>query len=194
MALLEQELTVPEAAYLAGVTERVINQEIEASVVKPRRVKAQRCLSPKDVVYLVAVREMRSDIAPKLRKRFRAAIGAAMEQGKPSAEVESFELHLKNVFREVTSRFHGLEKSREQFIEQRAGVLGGDPVIKGTRIAAHLIASLLSRGMDRAEIAEELELTQDQIEAALLFARTSPKRGRPSRRRLKATEHVPADR
>jgi uncharacterized protein (DUF433 family) len=63
-------------------------------------------------------------------------------------------------------------------------VLAGEPVVKGTRIPARLIADLVRQGVSRAKIRGEYDLSREQIEAAILFDRVTPRRVRPPVRRL----------
>jgi len=56
-------------------------------------------------------------------------------------------------------------------------VLAGESVIRGTRIAARHVADLIRRGASQAEVREDLELSDAQIEAALVFDRTTPRAG-----------------
>lgn len=52
------------------------------------------------------------------------------------------------------------------------GVLGGKPVIKGTRISVALILNLLAHGMTPTEILDEYpHLKMDDVRAALEYAR-----------------------
>ena len=56
-------------------------------------------------------------------------------------------------------------------IQARPDVLGGKPVIRGTRLSAEYIMSLLAHGDTPGAILEEYEgLTDDDIRACLLFA------------------------
>jgi uncharacterized protein (DUF433 family) len=50
------------------------------------------------------------------------------------------------------------------------GVRFGKPVIQGTRVPVHLIISMLAGGMKPEEIAEEYEITLEDIQAALSYA------------------------
>ena len=50
------------------------------------------------------------------------------------------------------------------------GVRFGKPVIQGTRVPVHLIIAKLAGGMKPEEIAEEYEITLDDIQAALSYA------------------------
>jgi len=50
------------------------------------------------------------------------------------------------------------------------GVRFGKPVIQGTRVPVHLIIAKLAGGMKPEEIAEEYEITLEDIQAALRYA------------------------
>ena len=49
-------------------------------------------------------------------------------------------------------------------------VMGGKPVIRGTRITVDLILELLASGMTPEEIAEDYEISVEDVKAALLYA------------------------
>ena len=49
-------------------------------------------------------------------------------------------------------------------------VMAGKPVIKGTRITVDMILELLATGMKPEEIAEDYNISLDDIRAALLYA------------------------
>ncbi|MEB2836295.1 MAG: DUF433 domain-containing protein [Desulfurococcales archaeon] len=49
-------------------------------------------------------------------------------------------------------------------------VMAGRPVIRGTRITVDLILQLLASGMKPEEIAEDYNITLDDIRVALLYA------------------------
>ena len=56
-------------------------------------------------------------------------------------------------------------------IEINPEVMGGKPVIKGTRVTVEAILKRLSEGLDIKEILEDYPyLTEDDIRAALLYA------------------------
>jgi uncharacterized protein (DUF433 family) len=191
---LEASLTVPEAAYVAGVTERTVNHEIDARILRSRGAKARRAVHGADILYLGAVREVRHQMAPELRKRMREAIASAVSQSRPVARVAAFEVKISPLEHAARKNFAALERTRRDYIESRPGVLAGEPVIKGTRIPARLIADLVRQGVSHARIRSEYDLTRAQTEAAVLFDRVTPRRGRPPVRRLHVKRHVPADR
>ncbi len=49
-------------------------------------------------------------------------------------------------------------------------VMAGKPVIKGTRITVDMILELLAAGMKPEEVAEDYNLSLEDIRAALLYA------------------------
>jgi uncharacterized protein (DUF433 family) len=46
----------------------------------------------------------------------------------------------------------------------------GKPVIKGTRVPAELVVAKLAGGMTAQEVAEEYEITHEDVRAALSYA------------------------
>lgn len=59
-------------------------------------------------------------------------------------------------------------------------VLGGVPVIRGTRIPVHDIAALVAAGVPDADILEDYpSLKPEMVELAVLYAEANPPRGRP---------------
>ena len=57
----------------------------------------------------------------------------------------------------------------------------GEPVFKGTRITVHNIAGILQSGETEANLLEDYpRLSQEHLEAARLYARANPRRGRPA--------------
>lgn len=50
-------------------------------------------------------------------------------------------------------------------------VLGGKPVVKGTRIAVELVVDLLGRGYTRAQVLDQYDhLTAEDVQACLAYA------------------------
>src|ERR1700693_1037709 len=149
--LRESTLTVPEAAYVADMTERIVNHEIDAQIVPSQGRRERRALSGVDVLYLGAIRGLREHMAPKLRKQLRDAISSAVVEARAVAKVAAFEVKIAAIEQEVLGNFTALERMKRKHIESRREILAGEPVIRGTRIAARLIADLVKRGIPRTE-------------------------------------------
>lgn len=61
----------------------------------------------------------------------------------------------------------------QERITSGPGILGGKPIIRGTRISVQLVLEQLADGPDIAELfAAYPELTEDDVKAALAYART----------------------
>nr|WP_240454433.1 DUF433 domain-containing protein [Caulobacter sp. 17J65-9] len=70
-------------------------------------------------------------------------------------------------------------------------ILGGAPVVRGTRIPVHDVAAALNAGRSTQEIqAAYSTLNAEQIELARLYASANPQRGRPSTSQRKGMELV----
>jgi uncharacterized protein (DUF433 family) len=87
----------------------------------------------------------------------------------PGQIIMTFEVPLREIRSDLQSRIANLRKRRGVGqIEQRKGVLGNRPRIRGTRISADAIARLSRDGWSRERILEEYpELESADIAAAL---------------------------
>nr|WP_294557594.1 DUF433 domain-containing protein [uncultured Rhodopila sp.] len=175
----EAHLTVPEAAFVSGLTVKEINREIDAGIINPGG-ESERLVTGPDVFYLAAMKDVRTRLDPALRKLVRKAIAEAASAGRNEAGVHRLAFRIDLIRRDILGPFEALEQSKRDHIESRPDVLGGEPVIKGTRIAARHVADLMKRGAAREELRDDLDLTDAQIDAAVVFDRTSPRRGRPA--------------
>lgn len=67
--------------------------------------------------------------------------------------------------------------SRSTRIIRNPEVLGGKPIVRGTRIGVDLIADWVGAGQKPAQIVDDYPiLTLDDVEAALAYARTDRER------------------
>lgn len=68
----------------------------------------------------------------------------------------------------------------EEVIVSDPEIRGGEPVVKGTRVPAYVVADLIDQGADLREILEDYpSLSANKVRAALAFPRTHPRGGRP---------------
>lgn len=184
MSTLRQAfLTVPEAAYLAGVSPRRVQHEIDESIVASRMSGGRRSISGVDLLYLIAVRQMSDQMAPPLRRQVRNAIVKSAAENEKTACINFFEISLKSLEHHVQETYEALERVKRDFIESRPEVLGGEPVLRGTRLSARLIATLVRQGASMDELADDYDLTPEQVEAAVTFDKVTPRRGRPRQAR-----------
>jgi uncharacterized protein (DUF433 family) len=173
---------------------RAIDHEIDARIVRSSGKKHARAVSVGDLVYLRAVGKFRREMAPSLRKQLRNAIADAIAERKRVATLGPLTVPVDDLARSVLADVRWLERVRTEMVESRSTIMGGEPVLRGTRVPVRLVADLVKKGSSHAEIQEELDLSEKQIEAAVTYDSITPRRGRPRLNRRDVTPHVPADR
>lgn len=174
--------TVTEAGAILDLPVRVVNRVIDRELPRSVMVRKppRRLLSDSGLMCLV----VRKDIAPqtpvKLRKSLFKEI--ARHPDRTNLDITNFlRVDLLNARKALRNR---LERYRKNLalIETSDDVLGGEPHFRNTRISVFAILGLLKRGAKAEELLEDYpRLTKEMIEAARLYARARPRRGRPVR-------------
>lgn len=101
--------------------------------------------------------------------------------GAPPAEIEIGPLRIPTgaAWRRVRERVALVRRARAA-VATNPEVRGGEPVVRGTRIPVYLLADFMKRGETPARLLEDYPaLTEEKLDAALLYARLHPRRGRP---------------
>jgi uncharacterized protein (DUF433 family) len=71
---------------------------------------------------------------------------------------------------------------RDRYVERNPAVMGGEPVIRGTRVPVRTIASLIEMGETRQILREDYpQVPEEAYDVAVLWAHANPRRGRPAR-------------
>jgi uncharacterized protein (DUF433 family) len=197
--LVDATLTLPEASFVTGLSVKAIDREIDAHVLKPRAEpdpdhRRLRSIAGPDAVYLLLVRDLHNELSPRLRRQVCKAVWDAIEEDRAYARLAWLMLPVREAGREVLGKIETLERAKHDLVESRPEVMGGEPVVKGTRVPARMVAELVRQGASKDELRDDFDLTPEQVDAAVLFDRVTPKRGRPRTRREGVTEHVPANR
>jgi len=92
---------------------------------------------------------------------------------------EFLTIDLAPFVRRTTERMDRLAAARA-LVTTEPDVLGGTPVIRGTRVPVHDVAASVAADMSTDRIlAAYPALDADKIELAVLYAKTNPARGRP---------------
>lgn len=171
--------TPAEAAAVSGVALKAIHNAIDKNVILARIAhRAGRTLDDDDLLRLKLWYGVGSILSADRRKRLFDAIDE-----DPSAEtVRADDYLIIDVARareQLAARADALRES-EQMIESRKGVMGGDPVFRGTRIPVRMIAVMKADGATLHELAEGYpSLTERMIELSEIWAAAHPARGRP---------------
>jgi uncharacterized protein (DUF433 family) len=71
---------------------------------------------------------------------------------------------------------------RNRYIQRDPKIMGGEPVIRGTRVPVRTIATLIEDGEPHHVLREDYpHVPEEAYEVAVLWARENPRRGRPAR-------------
>jgi uncharacterized protein (DUF433 family) len=101
----------------------------------------------------------------------------------PSGPVSSLSVDLGVFVSQSQERIGQIDKA-EALISTDPEILGGVPVIAGTRVPVDIIAAALDKGSTVEDVLATYPypgLTKDRIEAAWVYARVHPRRGRPAK-------------
>ena len=188
MAEDETSFTVRETAALAGVSERILRNELGRGVVKPLRRRAARGVyfDAAALTYFSLLR----DLGLRLGREDRATLFRAIA-GEPGttwrrrgSQVRrgALVLDLTEVEREARRRIRVLQRGRRR-LHSDPGIQGGEPVFRGTRLPVRHVGGLAVRGIPVAEIlSDHPALDARDVEFARLFVEIGPRPGRPRRK------------
>ncbi len=175
--------TPQEAAALAGVRLQRIQNAITDRLIRGAFKRARggrRSVDLPGVLTFAAVERLGEvRIAPAvLYKAFRKT---GLPRG-PVAVSEAVTIDAPRLLRTVVRNVELYERARESIVSDPE-VMGGLPVVRGTRIPARTLHARV-RGGDTIEsiLADYPYLDRETVEAAVLFAEANPARGRPRRR------------
>lgn len=174
--------TVNEAAFVAGVSIRAVNQAIDRKEIRVygrlrREGGPGRALGGAEIVYLC----LNGLLSSKARKEvYRALAGRKLDAVPEVIEMAgAVRLDIRKPLAAVRVRL-GLLERIDALVHADPEIRGGEPVFRGTRIPVHMIAEFLQRGVPRAEILEDYpSLDEESLEAAVRYAELYPRRGRP---------------
>ncbi|AZV40673.1 MULTISPECIES: DUF433 domain-containing protein [Komagataeibacter] len=183
-----QPVTLREAQFLIGMSEKDINRAIDRGEVEKisepeedmpvhgvgkgrRRV---RKIGLSELLFLALEKQMHADLTPTGRRK----LYQAFKKNEAKARTVSFgpfKANITEIQRNFLSKYKKLLDAKKNILEED----GADPVIKGTGISAYRVAAL-AQGQTIKEIkADYPTLTEEQIESAIAYTEAYPKPGRP---------------
>lgn len=188
-------LTTTEAAFVADVSVRDVNRLIDEDILPGqlysttdgRRVSASACAL---LNFYVSAAELltaseRSNAIRSLWNESKAERAVwtirTWRQAKPKWTVQHrfLTINFDRFVADTLERHHKLIEAQKIVVED-ADILGGTPVIKGTRVPVYDVAASVAAGLSTERIKEAYpSLTDNQIELATLYAKATPPRGRP---------------
>ena len=185
------DLTIRETAALSGVSRTTIEKAMEARVLQaltgPARLRggAMRYLPIRAVVYFHALKAANLTDLPLRHKR---AIWTNMIRLEPM-QLETIEftpgamIDLERLAADSLRKAERYRIARDRYITSDEDILGGTPVIAGTRLTVYAILGRLQDGDSIDDLVEDYpEVPCEAFEAAEIYAKSHPLRGRPSGR------------
>lgn len=192
MAAVTETLTTAEAAVVSRVNLRDVNRVIDERILPDtlvshdngRRVSAGASaliafyfesaprLTSEERLYAIRWAEPRlQDLARPLATEFLNADWIV--------DHDFLKIDLRPFFERSIRGLERLNAARA-IVSSSTDVLGGAPVIRGTRIPVYDVASAKTAGASEMELLEDYpSLTPEMLELALLYAEANPRRGRP---------------
>jgi uncharacterized protein (DUF433 family) len=179
-----------EVAELANVPVRAVDKAIEEKVLTGIRTVARgrrRMLPLHAVPYAAIIARLpvtlslsaKRDLARTLCKRSAARMTVEPLEIAPAVMVDVSAL----VGPDMADRAARYGKARDSHIEINPDIMGGTPVLRGTRMTVYSVKGRLDGGDSIDDILEDNpHLTREAVETAALYARTHPIVGRPGGR------------
>lgn len=180
-------LTTPEAAVAAGVSVRDINRMIDEHILPEdsysaagaRTFRADACL------WIAFYRSTADRLTADARLRMMRNKGMHSPNWEGwrhwSIQDDLLTVRFDSLWESVNSRLRDLAEARELVVEDQE-ILGGTPVIRGTRVPVHDVAAALNAEVSKDRILRMYpSLNERQVNLAAVYAKAAPLRGRPRR-------------
>lgn len=175
-----------EAAALARVSVSLVDKAIEQGVIDVVRRQREAAIPAEEIALLVVMREIGIPLPVKTKRQIRDwLVGLSGSRRKRPAELKLTDALVVRQNEEVPSlvkRAKDYTRLRERYIESDPEVKGGAPVIKGTRLTASAVGARLEGGDSLNDVAADYPyVDRAALEAAAIYGRSHPRRGRPPR-------------
>ena len=176
-----------EAAELAGVPLSAVNKAIEQKAIRPVRARRGVGIPVEEIGPLVVIARVGVPLPTQAKRRIRTWLMTAAEQEEQPRELalsEALVVRWSEEFAGIVRDAREYTERRAEYLESDPEVKGGEPVIRGTRLTARAVLARLAGGDGVSDLAADYpDIAPEAFEAAALFARTHPLRGRPPRPR-----------
>jgi uncharacterized protein (DUF433 family) len=180
--------TAREVAELANVSLRAVDKAIEEKVLSGVSVGSRRRMLPLHAVpYAAIVGRLKITLPLAAKLRLARALGARRPERMtadaleiaPSVTVDVSAL----VGADLAERAARYGRAREDHIAIDPDIMGGTPVLTGTRMTVYSVLGRLDGGDTIDDVLDDNpHLTREAVETAALYARTHPIVGRPGGR------------
>jgi len=176
--------TPAEAAAVSGLALKAVNNVIDKRIVPivrpvtPGKRTSRRYLTREDLLRL----RLEHGLAGRLPVEHRQALFRELASRPDAETLKADDLLIVDIGaarRQVENRVRDLEEA-EAAIHSDPGIMGGEPVIKGTRMPVYNIVAQLEAGATEDEMVEgRTNLNKRHLALARVWVAAHPRRGRP---------------
>ncbi|HTN98574.1 MAG TPA: DUF433 domain-containing protein [Nordella sp.] len=170
-----------EAAALSGIGVKAVHNAIDKRIVDTvagPRPPGRRALTQDSLLRLKLWYGIGSTLTAGRRQRLFDEIKAAPNAKMVKAD-DLLIIDVAEARKQLKARMSDLDEA-EAAIGSVKGVMGGEPVFKGTRIPARLVAAMIEQGAEERDILDGYpSLKPRMIELAKIWSVAHPARGRP---------------
>lgn len=174
-------LTTREVAVLSGASVPTVKKALQQNKLKARRLKSGTVMEPRAVPAMAAFRRLDARLSQAAQRRVCDGLFAEGSELPTQIEIsDALVLRVTDEIRAAYERALAYVEARDRYLERRADVLGGTPVIKGTRLSVYALAARADAGDAISDLADDYpEVSVAAIRAAIDYAHAHPQVGRP---------------
>lgn len=169
--------TLNEAAFLSSQPLSAINRSIDrgpcGATLSRNTGRGRRLLPLAEVRFLAIEHEVRGNLSASAKERLHGIV-IASDPPPSRVSLDCLEIDLSGANDRVERRLQDLER-----LKRAVDGRGKDPVLTGTDIPAHAVASLVHTSGRAAAQDAFPALTAAQVDTAVAYASIYPKVGRP---------------
>ena len=179
MAAGLREYTPTEAAAVSEIGVKSVHNAIDKRIIgRPSTSHRSRAITDDDLLRLKLWFGVGSILSAERRKRLFAAIDENPEADTVRAD-DYLIVDVARAREHLAARGEALREA-DKIIHSVKGVVGGEPVFKGTRVPVRTIAAMKLQGAPTDEIVEGYPaLTARMVDLAEIWVAAHPARGRP---------------
>ncbi|NKM00959.1 DUF433 domain-containing protein [Rhizobium leguminosarum] len=174
-----REYTPTEAAAVSEIGIKSVHNAIDKRIIgRPSSSQRSRAITDDDLLRLKLWFGVGSILSAERRKRLFAAIDENPEADTVRAD-DYLIVDVARAREHLAARGEALREA-DKIIHSVKGVVGGEPVFKGTRVPVRTIAAMKLQGAATDEIVEGYPaLTARMVDLAEIWVAAHPARGRP---------------
>jgi uncharacterized protein (DUF433 family) len=186
-------LSPREVAELSGAPRHVVEKAIEERVLAVRTRSSpgaarqtRRALPAHAVAYAAVVANFDLRLSARQKKHLATRLSLIEPADIRTARIElapAVELDVGRLVGDAMERTERYRAARDAAIVSDAAIMGGTPIIRGTRITVYSVLGRVAHGETVDDVlSDNPDLSREVVVAAITYARTHPLMGRPGGR------------